>query len=300
MSPRELASSGFFYCGIADQTRCAFCFITISQWEPEDNPAEEHRRHAPNCAFVLGLPVGNIPLSSVSSGSGGSSSNNSTALGRAAVERSAPSMIPSSSSSPRPPFLLPQLSSGAGDTCGRFQNENRPNAIPERAIAASTLSIRPPLSSDDVHHQGPSTSGDLSSLRVIAHQQARRPELTSLEARLATFADWPPGLEQRPAQLAEAGFYYMSKWTDGPELCPPANERVVVGMRRQCCHHHGPLFIFLSFFPNRNWRSRQVFLLRRSIAQWGAKGRPVGGARPVVLAVQFSHFRQRRRFHPRN
>lgn len=44
----------------------------------------------------------------------------------------------------------------------------------------------------------------------MPHQQARRPELTSLEARLNTFGDWPPGLEQRPPQLAEAGFYYMS------------------------------------------------------------------------------------------
>lgn len=58
--------------------------------------------------------------------------------------------------------------------------------------------------------EGPSTSGDLSSLSLLPHQQARHPELTSLEARLKTFDDWPPGLEQRPPQLAEAGFYYMS------------------------------------------------------------------------------------------
>ena len=58
--------------------------------------------------------------------------------------------------------------------------------------------------------EGSSTSGDLSSLSLLPHQQARHPELTSLEARLKTFDDWPPGLEQRPPQLAEAGFYYMS------------------------------------------------------------------------------------------
>ena len=80
---------------------------------------------------------------------------------------------------------------------------------------ASTLSIRPPL--PDVEGGSSSSasstsSGDLSALRVLAHQPARRPELNSLEARMNTFADWPPGLEQRPAQLADAGFYYMSKW----------------------------------------------------------------------------------------
>ena len=80
---------------------------------------------------------------------------------------------------------------------------------------ASTLSIRPPLA--DVEGGSSSSasstsSGDLSALRVLAHQPARRPELNSLEARMNTFADWPPGLEQRPAQLADAGFYYMSKY----------------------------------------------------------------------------------------
>lgn len=54
------------------------------------------------------------------------------------------------------------------------------------------------------------TSGsDFSALRVNRHQQSRHPELATLEARLATFRDWPAGLEQRPAQLAEAGFFYM-------------------------------------------------------------------------------------------
>ncbi|EFX73046.1 hypothetical protein DAPPUDRAFT_58422 [Daphnia pulex] len=101
LSPRDLSRAGFFYRGLADQTQCAFCCITISQWEAHDDPMAEHRRHAPNCPFVLQLSVGNIPLST------------------------------------------------------------------------------------------------------------RHPELTSLEARLKTFDDWPPGLEQRPPQLAEAGFYYM-------------------------------------------------------------------------------------------
>ena len=60
-------------------------------------------------------------------------------------------------------------------------------------------------------------SGDLSTLSILAHQPARRPDLSSLEARMKTFADWPPGLEQRPAKLANAGFYYIS--TFSTHLC---------------------------------------------------------------------------------
>ena len=41
------------------------------------------------------------------------------------------------------------------------------------------------------------------------HQRARSPHLATLDARMSTFHHWPAGLAQRPAQLAEAGFYYM-------------------------------------------------------------------------------------------
>lgn len=128
LSPRQLAADGFFYCGIGDQTRCAFCFITISQWEPQDVPSDEHRRHAPNCPFVLGLPVGNVPLTI-----GGQS------IGRSDSSWSTPVTTSSTSASPagvstRPSFLLPaSMTSAGGDVCGsRFQNESRPNALPER------------------------------------------------------------------------------------------------------------------------------------------------------------------------
>jgi len=59
--------------------------------------------------------------------------------------------------------------------------------------------------------QDDSVSGpsDFSQLRVQMHQRARHPELTTQEARLKTFQDWPASLTQRPIQLAEAGFFYM-------------------------------------------------------------------------------------------
>ena len=62
-SPKVLAAAGFYYCGSADETRCASCCITISQWGQMDIPDKMHQRFAPNCPFVLGLPVNNVSIS---------------------------------------------------------------------------------------------------------------------------------------------------------------------------------------------------------------------------------------------
>lgn len=178
-TPSALASAGFFYRGVADQTQCAFCYITISQWESQDSPIEEHKKHAMNCPFVLGLPVGNIPISVPSSDRSNGSSSSSL------------NITPSISS-----ITIPALGGGGVDSCSRFLNEIRPNASPEQRPREAETSQ-------------PSSSASLSSLKLPPHQRACRPEFSSLEARMKTFADWPPGLAQRPAQLAEAGFYYM-------------------------------------------------------------------------------------------
>lgn len=50
-----------FFFRLLKQVACAFCTGMIERWERGDIPKEEHRRHFPNCPFLLGLPVGNIP-----------------------------------------------------------------------------------------------------------------------------------------------------------------------------------------------------------------------------------------------
>jgi len=126
LSPRELSAAGFFYRGISDHTMCAFCCITISQWEPHDSPMTEHRRHAPNCPFVLQLNVGNVPLSI------GRAERPALPASPAASPAPAPTPVPAQSS--RSSFVLPPLLgfNGGADTCSRFQSESRPNALPER------------------------------------------------------------------------------------------------------------------------------------------------------------------------
>uniref|UniRef100_UPI00358F3FDC baculoviral IAP repeat-containing protein 7-B-like isoform X2 n=1 Tax=Myxine glutinosa TaxID=7769 RepID=UPI00358F3FDC len=64
----ELATAGLYYVGTDDRTQCFVCRGILRSWDPSDCPLDEHRRCFPNCRFVRGLDVGNIPL--VSGGAG--------------------------------------------------------------------------------------------------------------------------------------------------------------------------------------------------------------------------------------
>ena len=62
------------------------------------------------------------------------------------------------------------------------------------------------------------TGGGLEAGLILGGTRTCRPEaaggrLSQLEARLATFREWPSGLQQRPEELAEAGFYYTGRQT---------------------------------------------------------------------------------------
>ncbi|KFP75431.1 E3 ubiquitin-protein ligase XIAP, partial [Apaloderma vittatum] len=61
LTPKELASAGFYYTGVGDQVVCFCCGGKLSKWEPSDRAWSEHKRHFPKCLFVLGREVGNVP-----------------------------------------------------------------------------------------------------------------------------------------------------------------------------------------------------------------------------------------------
>lgn len=63
----DLARAGFFYVGPADKVQCFCCGGILRSWVQGDSPAAEHKRHFPNCGFILGRAVGNVPLQSGSS-----------------------------------------------------------------------------------------------------------------------------------------------------------------------------------------------------------------------------------------
>lgn len=55
LSKESLARAGFFYINIGDQVKCAFCNGVIGQWEPNDQPIEEHRKFFPECSVVRAI-----------------------------------------------------------------------------------------------------------------------------------------------------------------------------------------------------------------------------------------------------
>ncbi|XP_048088217.1 E3 ubiquitin-protein ligase XIAP isoform X2 [Alosa alosa] len=58
---RRLAQAGLYYLGEADRVQCFCCGGMLAGWEPGDEPWSEHSRHFPNCFFILGHDVGNVP-----------------------------------------------------------------------------------------------------------------------------------------------------------------------------------------------------------------------------------------------
>ncbi|KAK2903903.1 hypothetical protein Q8A73_010560 [Channa argus] len=60
--PRDLAQAGLYYLGEHDRVQCFCCGGMLASWEAGDNAWAEHNKHFPNCFFILGHDVGNIPL----------------------------------------------------------------------------------------------------------------------------------------------------------------------------------------------------------------------------------------------
>lgn len=53
LAPSALAKAGFYYIGPGDKVACFTCGGQLSNWEPKDNAMSEHRRHFPDCRFVV-------------------------------------------------------------------------------------------------------------------------------------------------------------------------------------------------------------------------------------------------------
>ncbi|XP_029672636.1 E3 ubiquitin-protein ligase XIAP-like isoform X2 [Formica exsecta] len=49
----ELAAAGFFYTGNGDQTLCYHCGGGLRDWEPEDDPWEQHAKWFDYCSYLL-------------------------------------------------------------------------------------------------------------------------------------------------------------------------------------------------------------------------------------------------------
>ena len=62
IKPADLAKAGFYSLKSLDKCRCAFCHSRVEDWVEGDQPMKEHAKLCPECPFVLGREVGNVPI----------------------------------------------------------------------------------------------------------------------------------------------------------------------------------------------------------------------------------------------
>ncbi|KAL4655338.1 baculoviral IAP repeat-containing protein 7-B-like [Arapaima gigas] len=53
VQPDVLARAGFFYSGHGDNVKCFYCDGSLRNWEPGDDPWQEHAKWFPRCEFLL-------------------------------------------------------------------------------------------------------------------------------------------------------------------------------------------------------------------------------------------------------
>ena len=51
----------------------------------------------------------------------------------------------------------------------------------------------------------------LGALGIVGHHGPAHPKLVTFQSRLITFNLWPPGLRQKPEELARSGFFYEGR-----------------------------------------------------------------------------------------
>ncbi|KPP70978.1 E3 ubiquitin-protein ligase XIAP-like [Scleropages formosus] len=54
IAPERLARAGFYSSGPPDRVTCFTCGGGLKNWQPEEDPWEEHAKHYPGCRFLLG------------------------------------------------------------------------------------------------------------------------------------------------------------------------------------------------------------------------------------------------------
>ncbi|XP_032681186.1 E3 ubiquitin-protein ligase XIAP-like [Odontomachus brunneus] len=52
-NPKQLSLAGFYYTGRGDQVLCFHCGVGVKDWEPNDDPWEQHAIWYPNCNYLL-------------------------------------------------------------------------------------------------------------------------------------------------------------------------------------------------------------------------------------------------------
>lgn len=172
LSPGKLAEDGFYYLRRHDHCACIFCRGIIGAWEETDTPRGEHSKHFPQCPFIKGKPVGNIPM------------KQSLILAKFSNFSCARVCNPLELNSRTTSEGVTTAISGDVTGLGR-QSENCPSKITEKKNGIN-----------------------LKDIGLHEYRGPRHKEYITLDSRTNSFKSWPEGVKQQPCELAEAGFYY--------------------------------------------------------------------------------------------
>ena len=253
IQPNRLAKAGFFYTGQNDETECFSCHCKMGKWHEGDMPEDRHRRIKPDCPLMSGAETANVPLprpaDSPDQPVNSILPNSAVGSMQSRMPRSVPtassSTVLSSDSVQSEPFgsevprsaLLPDYQREAR-RLETFRNWPMTAYVgPEELAQAGFIYLG---SSDRVQcafckgvlkNWAPGDSAFSEHQKHFPHcsfvrnpAAARSPyhEFASESVRLSTFNNWPNDIRQKPADLAEAGFYYNGQadnvkcyWCDG-------------------------------------------------------------------------------------
>ena len=94
------------------------------------------------------------------------------------------------------------------DVCGLYEHGPRRQTRHDNLIIESIPYSGPERSNLHLRY-----TANWQQSNIIPHVPPKFPRYSSQEQRLRTYKDlsWPVGLQQRPEQLSEAGFYYLGK-----------------------------------------------------------------------------------------
>lgn len=66
VSANDLAMYGFYFVQHPDTVQCAFCHLTLCDFEPHDIVWYEHLKYSPNCPLLINTPDnGNISIGEI-------------------------------------------------------------------------------------------------------------------------------------------------------------------------------------------------------------------------------------------
>ena len=215
ISKDKVARAGFYYLGSDLEVACPFCNVEIGDWNFNDVALRKHRERSPNCSFVLKRSNADVPIEQ--------------------IMKSPEKRLETFTHWPNP-AMDPQRLVNAGFYYLKEGDKTRcawckgvieswgPDDVPFDEHAKQFVScpfiLNPPpyalYGEDECGHGNMcSTSRNAAPSGhpkgAMPHSPPKHPNMVSSSSRMASFTtnSWPTESEVDPADLVEAGFFFL-------------------------------------------------------------------------------------------